>query len=262
MAGELTPEQVAHEQAMVDKVDNLHNSLTATPAEPAPVTAPARPENIPEQFWDAEKGQVNQDALLKAYQEATAGKQEPVTEQTPEVPPEQKAAEEAAKAANLDIKSLQAEFDKSGTLSPESYAALEKVGFSKDIVDQHIAGVAATVQLALNEAHTLAGGKDAYTQMGQWAASNLSADEQAAYDSAVGGTPAQRKQAILALKSQYESAVGKDPSLVSGQSGGSSSVTPFASRAEVTAAMRDSRYTSDPAYRAQVMQRLDAMDSF
>lgn len=30
---------------------------------------PARPENVPEQFWDAEKGAVKQDAILKSWQD-------------------------------------------------------------------------------------------------------------------------------------------------------------------------------------------------
>lgn len=263
-----TPEQVAHEAAMVQKVDDLNASLVAQAGaqEPATPVVTPRPDDVPEQFWDAEKGQLNQDALLAAYKASTAGKQEetPATPKT-ETPPEgetEKAAEEAAKAAKLDMTALRAEVDGSGDLSPESYAALEKAGFDKATVSDFIEGQKARVQLALTEAYTLAGGEDAYKAMAQWGAKNVPADELAAYDAAMAGSAAQRKQAIVALKAQYTAAKGSDPDLVSGAAAGQSEDKPFASRAEVTQAMRDPRYASDPAYRALVMRRLDAMDTF
>lgn len=261
-----TPEQQAHEQAMVAKVDNLHNALASDPelnpqAQPQEPQKAARPDNIPEQFWDPEKGQVNHEALLKAYQEATAGKQEQPTD-APKPDEQQQQAEEALKAAKLDMATIQSEYDRDGTLSEATYQALEKAGFGKDVVDSFIAGQEARAQLILNEVHGMVGGQEGYSRMAQWAAQNLSAEDQAAYDTAVAGTQAQRKQAITALKAQYEAAVGKDPSLVSGQSGGTSDVSPFGSRAEVTAAMRDARYQNDPAYRAMVHRRIDAMDTF
>lgn len=45
------------------------NLLTA-PAEPAPSAAvPARPADVPEKFWDAERGALRVEALLKSYRE-------------------------------------------------------------------------------------------------------------------------------------------------------------------------------------------------
>ena len=257
---------------MVQKVDDLSASLAAQVAGEKPPTTPpsaevkARPDDIPEQFWDAEKGEVKLQELLAAVKQPAAPEEKPAEgEKAPEgeKPDEaNQAAEDAAKAAKLDIAALRAEVDNGGDLSPESYAALEKAGFDKSVVSDFIEGQKARVTIALNEAYSLAGGQEAYTVMAQWAAQNVPADDLAAYDAAMGGTAAQRKQAIVALKAQYEAARGKDPSLISGAQGDSSPDKPFASRAEVTAAMRDPRYTSDPAYRAMVARRVDAMDNF
>lgn len=271
---ERTPEQVAHEQAMIQKVDNLHASLAASTSasstqETPPESKPQRPADIPEQFWDADKGQVNQEALLNAYREATAGKQgttEATTEnQDPNGKPEgdpEAAAAEAIKAAKLDMSTLEQEFTKDGKLSDATYEALAKAGVDKSVVNEFIEGRQAKVTIAVNEAYAHAGGQENFVRMAQWATANIPADEQAAFDSAMAGTAAQRKQAITALKAQYAAAVGNDPSLVTGRNGGSTSVAPFASRAEVVAAMRDSRYQNDPAYREMVARRLDAMDTF
>lgn len=269
MAGERTPEQVAHEAAMVQKVDDLTASLEAqVAAESTPATpeVKARPDDIPEQFWDAEKGEVKLQELLAAVKQPADPAAKPEDgEKAPEgdKPDEaNQAAEDAAKAAKLDITALRAEVDTNGDLSPESYAALEKAGFDKATVSDFIEGQKARATIALNEAYAVAGGQEAYTAMAQWAATSVPEEDLAAYNAAMGGTAAQRKQAITALKAQYEAAKGKDPSLLSGAQGGSSDEKPFASRAEVTAAMRDPRYTSDPAYRAMVARRLDAMDNF
>ncbi|MFN3914742.1 MAG: capsid assembly protein [Aquabacterium sp.] len=266
---EKTPEQVAHEQAMIQKVDAMQASLEAASKSDVDSLAaargaqeqqpPARPDNVPEQFWDAEKGQINQEALLKAYQEATAGKQGQEGKEQPQ--DAQQAAEQAVQSAGLNMADLQAEFDSTGALSEKSYEALAKVGIPKELVDAHIAGMEALAVQIVNEAYSVAGGEDAFKSMVQWAATNAPADSIDAFNKAMAGSPAERKQAIVAMRAQYEAAVGKNPTLTSGASG-SSDARPFASRAEVTAAMSDPRYQKDPAYRAEVMRRLDAMDNF
>lgn len=68
----------------------------APPPEPSPTPPPesaARPENIPENFWDAEKGAVKTDDLIAAWNEANT-KLNP-----PEPTAEEKTAAETAKAA-------------------------------------------------------------------------------------------------------------------------------------------------------------------
>jgi hypothetical protein len=93
-------------------------------------------------------------------------------------------------------------------------------------------------------------------QMVDWAADNLSPQEIAAYDRAVdSGDINMVKLAMAGLKTQYQTAEGSDPSFIDGQSATSTGGN-YGSWAEVTSAMKDSRYESDPAYRQQVQTKL------
>lgn len=269
MADEV-PNLSPHDAAMVAKVDSLQATYNPpAPAAPAAPTVTPRPEHIPEKFWDAAKGVANVDAMAKSYaaleKERSKSVAPPVT--PPVAPPADPNAPPATPGA-VDYAAITAEFTTNGALSEESYAKLEADGKPRAMVDAFIAGQVAAAkvaayeeQAATTEAFTLAGGQDAYTNMVSWAKANLSADDQAAFDDAVTGTAASRKQAIVALKAQYSAARGSDPKLIAGE-GASAPGQAFQSRAEVTQAMKDPRYKSDPAYRDAVMRRLDAMQTF
>jgi hypothetical protein len=256
----------AHDAAMVAKVDaaSAAHNPTAAPAPGAPA-APARPDHIPEKFWDAATGTARVDEMAKAYAElekARAGTTPPADPSKPPVDPA-KAPEGAP--AGVDYAALTAEFTEKGALSEASYKLLADKGIPKEVVDSYIANqqvaAQAATQAAVSEAHALAGDAKAYGSMLDWAATNLSTAEQAAFDRAVVADPASRKQAILALKAQYTAARGTAPNLLSGEGAGNG-VGAFQSRAEVTAAMRDPRYKTDPAYRADVERRIGAMAVF
>lgn len=260
------PQLTPHDQAMVAKVDAAHSAAAVAagtqapaPAAPAdPASKPARPDNVPEKFWDAEKGTVNTEALLKSYTELEKGKGAPAAETPPVAPadPSQVAAQEAAAKAGLQETDLVTAFESGGDFTPEQYAALEKAGYSKQLVGQYIAGVKAQAQLLNQEAWTAAGGEQQYTAMTQWAAANLPQADIAAYDQAVTGSPEQRKLAIQGLKARFEAAQGTEPTLLGNESGASATAESFASRAEMTTAMRDPRYRKDPAYRASVERKV------
>ena len=93
-----------------------------------------------------------------------------------------------------------------------------------------------------------------YQKLSAWAAETLSDDDLEAYNETVeSGTVSQAKFAIKSLYSQFQAA--GSPKLVQGSVNGTG-VPPFQSRAQVTAAMKDRRYDSDPAYRDEVLKRL------
>lgn len=276
MAEGSTPALSAHDAAMVAKVEAAHaqnvQASTPTPIGQAPAGAPpaapeaapkVKPDDVPEKFWDAATGQVRMAELLKAHAELESARGKPAESKPAEgTPPAEGSAEEAAKAAKLDIAVLETEFAETGALTEASYKALEAAGFGKDVVDTYIAGQVALAAQRDAEGFALAGGKDQYTAMTAWAQTNMSPADVAAFDAAVTGSPAQMKQAITALKAQYVAANGNVPNLNTGIPAASSGETAFQSRAEVTAAMRDSRYRADPAYRALVERRIGLMDSF
>lgn len=260
--------QTDHDKAMLAKVDGA-------PA-PAAAAATARPEHIPEKFWDAEKGVVKTDEMAKSYAELERAKSTPAEKQegTPEATPAAideaaRVAAEAAKAAGgdatkVDFSALSSEFAQSGALSDDSYAKLEKAGLGKDIVDQFIQGQTALAQGRINAAYELVGGQETYSVMLDWGSKNLPAAEVAAFDRAVVSTDdATRTMALTSLKARFDAAVGQDPSLIRpGAKGAGAAAGAYQSRAEVTADMRNPKYSSDPAFRAEVERKLSISNVF
>jgi hypothetical protein len=97
--------------------------------------------------------------------------------------------------------------------------------------------------------------------MVEWAANNLSKEEVDAYDAIVSENDVtSARLAAKGLWAQYVAQNGKAPKLIGGSQSMSGSVSPFRSTAEVVAAMADSRYSSDPAYRRDVEKRLEISD--
>lgn len=173
---------------------------------------------------------------------------------------EQKPVEAPAKP---DVAALTKEFAETGSLSEASYAALESAGLTKDVVDSYIAGQVALAAQRDAVGYSHVGGKEAFTAMATWAASALAPADVEVLNRGLSGSDAEMKAAVLSLKAQYEAANGKAPQLTTGSGAGANeAATPFASRAEVTAAMRDPRYKNDPAYRATVEWRVGLMENF
>ena len=103
------------------------------------------------------------------------------------------------------------------------------------------------------------GGEKQYNEMLGWAGQNLTSDEIEAYDSIMEkGDPAAAYWAVQALSYRYRDANGVEGDLVQGKSPGAGGT--FRSQAEVVQAMSDPRYDSDPAYRQDVMRKLERSD--
>lgn len=104
--------------------------------------------------------------------------------------------------------------------------------------------------------YAAAGGQEQYATMLDWAQNNLTEQESEMFDAVMErGDALGAFFAIRALAFTYENAVGVDGNLVQGKApraGG----TQFRSQQEVVAAMGDPRYENDPAYRADIMRKL------
>jgi len=108
----------------------------------------------------------------------------------------------------------------------------------------------------LNNAYDSVGGKDQYESMIDWATSNLQEAEINAYDAIIeSGDVAQINLAIKGLNAQYIDAVGQDGNLLQGKP--AQAQNGFRSQQELIEAMNDSRYDNDPAYRQDVLEKLD-----
>jgi len=108
--------------------------------------------------------------------------------------------------------------------------------------------------------YKMVGGEKAYDSMMEWAGQNLSNEEIEMYDSVMeGGTANSIYFAVQALSSKYSDAVGSEGQLLTGR-GSAESNAVFRSQSELVQAMNDPRYDKDPAYRSDVMTKLQNSD--
>lgn len=106
----------------------------------------------------------------------------------------------------------------------------------------------------------MVGGDKAYKSMLQWANDNFSKDEVSMYDSVMeSGNPNAIYYAVQALQARYNDSTGTDGQTLTGR-GAENTDDSFKSQAELVAAMSDPRYDRDPAYRQDLMRRLENSD--
>ena len=99
-----------------------------------------------------------------------------------------------------------------------------------------------------------------YNNVVEWAASNLPDNQIDAFDSVVdSGNPAAINIAFQGLQSKYNEANGYEGRMLQGKPAGNSGQL-FRSQAELVAAMGDPRYDNDPAYRQDVISKLEQSD--
>ena len=156
-----------------------------------------------------------------------------------------------------------------GTLTDEMYSDLNKAGFNKAMVDSYLEGVRQQVGIEkgeiveesylsdaeVAEVHAIAGGKDGYEGLMEWAGNNLSEADCKNFDEIVElGNKAAAMFAVKALMGQYEDAVGRDSNLITGKRSAPKDV--YKSMAQVVSDMSDPRYDKDEAFRDDVQDKL------
>tara|TARA_Y100001963_G_C6744034_1_gene430579 strand:- start:272 stop:1219 length:948 start_codon:yes stop_codon:yes gene_type:complete len=156
-----------------------------------------------------------------------------------------------------------------GKLNDSHYQKLEAAGLSRAAVDSYLQGRAVEMgynsstatnditDATVNEIKSVAGGEQTYLDMVTWASNNLNKESIDAFDSIVNsGSVEAIKFAVNGLKSQYQEAMGNDGELLTGKAP-TQTKDVFRSQAELVAAMNDRRYDNDPAYRQDVIAKLD-----
>jgi hypothetical protein len=159
----------------------------------------------------------------------------------------------------IDMNKFYDEFAKSGQLSIESYKELADAGFDKGLVDSYIEGQAARVEIFTNNVYDAAGGQEQYDRMVDWGAKNLNTIQKQMFNDAVNsGNLESAKGVIDALKARFTRAEGtfKRGGIRPEGTGDSHSGEGFNSVQEMTTAMRDPRYRSDPAYVDMVKRKM------
>ena len=187
---------------------------------------------------------------------------EETTEETEETP-------QASPAAEL-ITSASEEFSEKGELNAETLEKFSSMS-SRDLVNAYmeiqknspdIAEPAADISDAsVNEVKNFAGGEQAYENMVNWASENLDSKSIEAFDSIVNtGSVDAIKLAVSGLRTQYENANGYEGQMYTGKAPKTSKDV-FRSQAELVEAMSDRRYDRDPAYRQDVIEKLERSDN-
>ena len=109
----------------------------------------------------------------------------------------------------------------------------------------------------VNQIKNAAGGEAAYSNIINWAKSNLEAEQISAFDDVVNtGSVQAINLAVAGLKAQYDAANGVEGKMYTGKAPTNSGDV-FRSQAELVRAMSDPRYDDDPAYRQDVIEKLD-----
>jgi hypothetical protein len=146
-----------------------------------------------------------------------------------------------------------------GQLDEATLATFEKAGIGREhlqaIASQMKQGQAALQQLAQQEATKDIGGVEVWEEVSQWAGENLSPQKMDAFNEMLGSrNPEVVKAAVETLHHLFEEDQG--PQLISGSGLGSDPGDVFRSHAEIQRAMSDPRYEKDPAYRAEVANKV------
>ena len=156
-----------------------------------------------------------------------------------------------------------------GSIDESDYKQLEGAGLSRQTVDAYLQGRAVAMgftettdsndisDATVADIKNAAGGDEAYGNMVNWASNNLDQNSIGAFDEIINtGSPEAIKLAVNGLKSQYEDATGKEGTMVTGKAP-VAAPQGYRSQAELVAAMNDPRYDSDPAYRQDVIGKLE-----
>ena len=202
-----------------------------------------RPEWLPEKFNSPED-------LAKSYAELEKKMSQPSDGE-----PEQAEAAETETAPAPQFDKFAEEFTQSGELSADSFTELEAMGYPREMVETYIKGMQSAQSADANAVMEVAGGSDGYKELTDWARDNMAQNELEVYNQMVAGSTDNAKMAVEWLMSKREASGAIEPNLLSGRAAGAPKDA-FRSTAEVVQAMKDPRYTQDPAFRRDVEDKL------
>ena len=216
----------------------------------------------------------NAQELEKAYIELQSklGKQGEETETETETTSAEEKPEDKptmSEGATLITDASKEYYDNGNKLSDETLAKFSSLS-SQDLIKAYMevqsnpefqaqAGPPAEISPSdINQIKNSAGGDQAYANIINWAKSNLPQEQISAFDNILDTGSVQAIQlAVSGLKAEYDNANGVEGRMVTGKTAPNNSGDTFRSQQELVAAMNDPRYDRDPAYRQDVIEKLD-----
>jgi hypothetical protein len=237
------------------------NGVESTPSEKPADAAPTTPAPAPEKLL-AGKYKTAED-LENAYKalEARLGAPKDTAATTPAPTPTDATQAPTDAPKGIDYRAIGDEIAASGDVSADTRAALAKTGMPDSMIDTVVQGLKNQYTEMQNQAYEVAGGKEQFEVMREWAKTNLSDTEKNFLQAQTAAGKEQAMLAVQALRSRYEAVNGKPPAvLVDGNK--TSSNVGYESRYQMVADMRNPLYKADPAFRAKVEQRIMATTTF
>ena len=206
--------------------------------------------------------------LEKAYMELQTklGEKEKGETEVAEKEPEDKPT--LSEGATLITSASDEYYANGNKLSPETLQKFSSMS-SQDLINAYMEvqqspeyqqqqqAPAEISEAQVNQIKNAAGGEQAYANIINWAKSNVPAEQINAFDEVVNSGSVQAiNLAVAGLKAQYDNANGVEGRMVTGKPPTNIGDI-FRSQQELVAAMNDPRYDRDPAYRQDVIEKLD-----
>ena len=250
------------------------------------VQTESAPDNLTPEEQDSlavgEKLQAEQEGLLagkyksaeeleKAYVELQTklGVQQKGETEVAEKEPEDKPT--LSEGATLITSATDEYYANGNKLSPETLQKFSSMS-SQDLINAYMEvqqmpeyqqqqqAPAEISEAQVNQIKNAAGGEAAYSNIVNWAKANVPAEQINAFDEVVNSGSVQAiNLAVAGLKAQYDAANGVEGKMYTGKAPTNSGDV-FRSQAELVRAMNDPRYDADPAYRQDVIEKLDRSD--
>ena len=215
-------------------------------------------KDLEQAYLELQKKLGDQDGVSQEREET-----EEVTEEEPEDNPALSLINEASNEFYSNDNSLSEEtIEKFSSMSSKELVAsyLQALKNNPNQQQQQSAPVADLTDAEANQIKNSVGGEREYANIVTWAGQNLSKPEVEAFDTLINtGNIAQIKLAVAGMKAQYQNSNGYEGRMLSGKP----AKTPdgvFRSQADLVRAMSDPRYDTDPAYRDDVLAKLDRSD--
>ena len=232
-----------------DKVDEPTDEVEVPETPEVSEEKTETPEATEENFY-LEDGKVNYESVNEAYGDKLGN---------------------LFKESDIDPWAISQTFqDNKGSINESDYKQLEDAGLSRQTVDAYLQGRAVEMGFAetsnpndisdstVADIKNFAGGDEAYTNIVNWASNNLKQNEVDAFDEVINsGSVDAIKLAVSGLKSRFEDATGREGTVLTGKAPVTTPEQGFRSQAELVRAMSDKRYDNDPAYRQDVIAKLE-----
>ena len=254
-----SPEHINQMLAAIDAPTETYdaglvNNNQIPTAEGRPAWLPDKfdsPEAMARAYSELENRFHANDEQLQQYENQANYEQQ--AQEIMETPPH--TVDQLLDERGLDFSVFQQEYNETGQLSEDAYLALQEAGIEPQMVDTWIQGQEAIADQQIDSIYNMVGGEDAYNSMLEWAGNNLEPWEMDAFNDQIENLDANSMFAVQGLMARMQNQEGSPPRLFQGEPS-EYSAPKYDSLAQLTGAMSDPRYASDPAYRNEVASRL------